>query len=50
MVQYVLKRVNIQGRIAFEPPKDQAAQAPNFDNMTPAEPTGEKSGEGFEIY
>lgn len=26
------------------------AQAPNFDNMTPAEPTGEKSGEGFEIY
>ena len=27
MVQYVLKRVNIQGRIAFEPPKDQAAQA-----------------------
>ena len=26
------------------------AQATNFDNMTPAEPTGEKSGEGFEIY
>ena len=26
------------------------AQAPNFDNMTPAEPTGEKSGESFEIY
>ena len=25
-------------------------QAPNFDNMTSAEPTGEKSGEGFEIY
>ena len=29
---------------------EQPAQAPNFDNMTPAEPTGEKSGEGFEIY
>ena len=26
------------------------AQAPNFDNMAPAEPTGEKSGEGFEIF
>lgn len=25
-------------------------QAPNFDNMAPAEPTGEKSGEGFEIF
>lgn len=28
----------------------EVVQAPNFDNMTPAEPTGEKSGEGFEIY
>lgn len=27
MVQYVLKRVNIQGHIAFLPPVDQAAQA-----------------------
>ena len=26
------------------------AQAPNFDNMTPAEPAGEKSDKGFEIY
>ena len=28
----------------------EVVEAPNFDNMTPAEPTGEKSGEGFEIY
>ena len=27
MVQYVLKRVNIAGRIAFEPPADKAADA-----------------------
>jgi hypothetical protein len=27
MVQYVLKRVNIAGRIAFEPPADDAANA-----------------------
>lgn len=27
MVQYVLRRVNIAGRIAFEPPKDTAANA-----------------------